>query len=259
MSDRIVIMTPRPGRIERNLDITIKRPRERNSAEFLKLRGEILDHLHLAANLSQQPMPSRPKLPAAHEKSVRSQAPRWPPPEAPSNFPQNHKLAPDHLPQARHLGVTSPNNISPVYGRITDYEGRDRRLPASRLLAGYVEPSPGCRGRSFVLTGCNLLTREDAKNRERNKQPIDADAGNGLPGSCFFAFWCKERDDPKNESTSDEQRINGAKHKHPNRASAESLAAEQIHYDGKAGRKKTEPCCSNSERSRLRRRGLSSA
>ena len=48
MSDRIVIMTPRPGRIERNLDIPIRRPRERNSDEFLKLRGEILDHLHLA-------------------------------------------------------------------------------------------------------------------------------------------------------------------------------------------------------------------
>src|SRR6201984_3392970 len=46
MSDRIVIMTPRPGRIERNLDIPVKRPRERDSAEFLRLRSDILEHLH---------------------------------------------------------------------------------------------------------------------------------------------------------------------------------------------------------------------
>ncbi len=48
MSDRVVIMTPRPGRIERVIDVPLQRPRERNSAEFQKLRGEILEALHLA-------------------------------------------------------------------------------------------------------------------------------------------------------------------------------------------------------------------
>jgi ABC-type nitrate/sulfonate/bicarbonate transport system ATPase subunit/flavin-dependent dehydrogenase len=48
MSDRIVILTPRPGRIERNIDITLPRPRDRNSPEFLRLRGAILEHLHFA-------------------------------------------------------------------------------------------------------------------------------------------------------------------------------------------------------------------
>ena len=46
MSDRIVIMTPRPGRIERIIDVTLVRPRERSSQEFLQLRGEILEYLH---------------------------------------------------------------------------------------------------------------------------------------------------------------------------------------------------------------------
>ena len=46
MSDRIVIMTPRPGRIERIIDVTLDRPRERSSREFLQLRGEILEYLH---------------------------------------------------------------------------------------------------------------------------------------------------------------------------------------------------------------------
>lgn len=46
MSDRIVIMTPRPGRIERIIDVTLDRPRERSSQEFLQLRGEILEYLH---------------------------------------------------------------------------------------------------------------------------------------------------------------------------------------------------------------------
>lgn len=46
MSDRIVIMTPRPGRIERSIDIGLDRPRQRNSTKFLQLRSEILDQLH---------------------------------------------------------------------------------------------------------------------------------------------------------------------------------------------------------------------
>jgi len=50
MSDRIVIMTPRPGRIERILDITLPRPRLRNSPEFLQLRGEILEMLHFTGD-----------------------------------------------------------------------------------------------------------------------------------------------------------------------------------------------------------------
>jgi ABC-type nitrate/sulfonate/bicarbonate transport system ATPase subunit len=48
MSDRIVIMTPRPGRIERTLTVELPRPRQRNSEEFLHLRGRILEMLHFA-------------------------------------------------------------------------------------------------------------------------------------------------------------------------------------------------------------------
>jgi sulfonate transport system ATP-binding protein len=47
MSDRIVLMTPRPGRIEQTITVDLERPRLRNSAQFLRLRGEILDLLHL--------------------------------------------------------------------------------------------------------------------------------------------------------------------------------------------------------------------
>jgi ABC-type nitrate/sulfonate/bicarbonate transport system ATPase subunit len=49
MSDRIVIMTPRPGRIERIIDIQLDRPRQRNSAEFLRFRSEILEMLHFGS------------------------------------------------------------------------------------------------------------------------------------------------------------------------------------------------------------------
>ncbi|HEX7862670.1 MAG TPA: ABC transporter ATP-binding protein [Verrucomicrobiae bacterium] len=48
MSDRIVIMTQRPGRIERTIEINLDRPRERNSPEFLRFRVQILEHLHFA-------------------------------------------------------------------------------------------------------------------------------------------------------------------------------------------------------------------
>jgi ABC-type nitrate/sulfonate/bicarbonate transport system ATPase subunit len=48
MSDRIIIMTPRPGKIERTIPITLDRPRDRSSADFLRLRAEILEFLHFA-------------------------------------------------------------------------------------------------------------------------------------------------------------------------------------------------------------------
>jgi ABC-type nitrate/sulfonate/bicarbonate transport system ATPase subunit len=48
MSDRIVIMTQRPGRIEQIIPVNIDRPRDRSSAEFLSLRGKILELLHFA-------------------------------------------------------------------------------------------------------------------------------------------------------------------------------------------------------------------
>src|SRR6185369_4278258 len=54
MSDRIVIMSPRPGRIERVLDITLPRPRNRTSPEFLRMRGQILELLHFAAHAGPQ-------------------------------------------------------------------------------------------------------------------------------------------------------------------------------------------------------------
>src|SRR6185436_15117577 len=54
MSDRIVIMTPRPGRIERDIRVEIDRPRDRSSPEFLKLRSDILEYLHFAGKASAQ-------------------------------------------------------------------------------------------------------------------------------------------------------------------------------------------------------------
>jgi ABC-type nitrate/sulfonate/bicarbonate transport system ATPase subunit len=50
MSDRIVIMTQRPGRIERTIPVALERPRDRSSSDFLQLRGEILELLHFAGN-----------------------------------------------------------------------------------------------------------------------------------------------------------------------------------------------------------------
>ncbi len=50
MSDRIAIMTQRPGTIERTIPIELDRPRDRSSSEFLRLRAEILELLHFAGN-----------------------------------------------------------------------------------------------------------------------------------------------------------------------------------------------------------------
>ena len=48
MSDCILVMTPAPGRIDRNIDIDLPRPRDRTSESFVRLRSQILEHLHFA-------------------------------------------------------------------------------------------------------------------------------------------------------------------------------------------------------------------
>lgn len=48
MSDRIAILTPRPGRVEQVIDVNLDRPRQRNSPAFLELRAAILEMLHFA-------------------------------------------------------------------------------------------------------------------------------------------------------------------------------------------------------------------
>jgi ABC-type nitrate/sulfonate/bicarbonate transport system ATPase subunit len=48
MSDRIVVMTCSPGRIDQVIPVPLDRPRQRNSPEFLALRGRILEILHFA-------------------------------------------------------------------------------------------------------------------------------------------------------------------------------------------------------------------
>ena len=48
MSHRILIMTPTPGRIDREIHIDPARPRDRTSDSFLRFRSEILEHLHFA-------------------------------------------------------------------------------------------------------------------------------------------------------------------------------------------------------------------
>lgn len=50
MSDRIVMLSARPGRVERIMDVPLKRPRQRNQAVFLRIRAEILELLHFAGS-----------------------------------------------------------------------------------------------------------------------------------------------------------------------------------------------------------------
>ena len=51
MSDRIAIMTPRPGRIEKVIDVVLERPRQRASQRFLELRAVILQMLHFSGTV----------------------------------------------------------------------------------------------------------------------------------------------------------------------------------------------------------------
>ena len=48
LSDRIIIMTPRPGKISEIMTIKIPHPRHRGGESFLNIRREILDRFELA-------------------------------------------------------------------------------------------------------------------------------------------------------------------------------------------------------------------
>jgi ABC-type nitrate/sulfonate/bicarbonate transport system ATPase subunit len=43
-------MSPAPGRVDREIDIELSRPRDRTSDSFLSFRSDILEHLHFAGN-----------------------------------------------------------------------------------------------------------------------------------------------------------------------------------------------------------------
>lgn len=51
LSDRIVIMTPRPGKIEDVIKVDLPRPRKRNEEQFFAYRSEILEKLHLVSTV----------------------------------------------------------------------------------------------------------------------------------------------------------------------------------------------------------------
>ncbi len=52
LSDYIVVMSPRPGKIEHVIPVSMGRPRERNLPDFLALRAKILEILHFARELT---------------------------------------------------------------------------------------------------------------------------------------------------------------------------------------------------------------
>ena len=60
MSDRIIIMTQRPGTIDQIIQVPLDRPRDRSSSDFLHLRGQILELLHFAGTETslEAPTPS---------------------------------------------------------------------------------------------------------------------------------------------------------------------------------------------------------
>ena len=74
MSDRIVIMTPRPGKIERIIDVQLARPRQRNSPDFMALRAEILEELHFTGQAPEsrgRPGGADPPEPQTPEELAR--------------------------------------------------------------------------------------------------------------------------------------------------------------------------------------------
>ncbi len=51
LSDQVVVMTPRPAKIEKVIDINLSRPRARNQDDFIKYRTDILEILHFGGEI----------------------------------------------------------------------------------------------------------------------------------------------------------------------------------------------------------------
>jgi len=47
LADRVIVLSARPGRIKRELVVSLARPRDRDSREFLSLKEELLAEFHL--------------------------------------------------------------------------------------------------------------------------------------------------------------------------------------------------------------------
>ncbi|MDO5396989.1 MAG: ABC transporter ATP-binding protein [bacterium] len=50
LSDKIVVMSSRPAKVEKIIDVKLPHPRDRNNPEFIRLRNDILKVLHYAGN-----------------------------------------------------------------------------------------------------------------------------------------------------------------------------------------------------------------
>ncbi|MBJ6727991.1 ABC transporter ATP-binding protein [Geomesophilobacter sediminis] len=53
MSDRIIVMTPRPGKIQEIIEVRLSRPRARNHPDFFLIRSKILEILHFAGEIRE--------------------------------------------------------------------------------------------------------------------------------------------------------------------------------------------------------------
>ncbi|MCE2946405.1 MAG: ABC transporter ATP-binding protein [bacterium] len=55
LSDRIIVMTRRPGRVKANIEVDMPRPRREESPEFVALKARIRDLIHDEFDLSEVP------------------------------------------------------------------------------------------------------------------------------------------------------------------------------------------------------------
>ncbi len=53
LSDRVIVMTPRPAKIESCIEVQLSRPRARNNPEFLRMRSKILEILNFAGSVKE--------------------------------------------------------------------------------------------------------------------------------------------------------------------------------------------------------------
>ena len=119
LSDKVVVMTPRPGRITGTLDIQLSRPRARSSEDFLQYRGEICAACTTAARSRSRTTTSDASLYRGIQNS----------PIYTERFRRNHSVIPQRR-RPRRLGRGEKSQVHKVNCHVVAREGGLGHAPA---------------------------------------------------------------------------------------------------------------------------------
>jgi NitT/TauT family transport system ATP-binding protein len=57
LADRVIVLSPRPGKIQKDLQVDLPRPRDLDSSDYLEIRDEIFHTMGMSLRVGSDPIP----------------------------------------------------------------------------------------------------------------------------------------------------------------------------------------------------------